>query len=367
MVPSQGEEGWGGGKRGFLSCEVGVAGGTKTFIKDLMARTLLGLGVTLPSRRRRGRLVIVTFHRVLPRGLLEEYPFPGLAMTPEEFEWHLLFLRRWFRCMTLEDVLRTPREGWREGKPLAVVTFDDGRRDNFSYAAPILKKCGIPSTFFVTAEESRALPLLWHDRIGYAIQEITRKGEGKAVSFLEENGIPVSPGVHPAYSAVWAAKKMTLEERDAFLRALEDAAGEGFQPAWDGGMDGEQLRALANEGHEIGSHSMTHPILTGLEEDDLEREVGMSKRILEQVLGRSVPSFSYPNGDHDETVLRHVRKAGYSQAVTTVWGDNGPFQDAYRLRRFEMDPRRVKDRKGRLSPSLLSWRMSGFYPGLKFK
>ncbi len=339
----------------------------KIFLRDLAAGVLFGLGITVPSRRARGRLVIVTFHRVLPRRFLEEYPFPGLAVTPEEFEWHLSFLRRWFRCMTLQDALRIPGKEWGKGKPIVAVTFDDGRRDNFSYAAPVLKKQGVPATFFVTAEDPGTLPLLWHDRIGYAVKKMAREGKERLDAFLEGHGIHVPSGVPPAYAAVWAAKKMPVGERNAFLLALEEAAGGGVRPAWDGGMDEEQLRALVEEGHEVGSHTMTHPILTQLGGNDLEREVAVSKRVLEGILGRPVSSFSYPNGDYDGRVRRCVEAAGYSSSVTTLWGNNAPSADVLELRRFEMDSRRIMGLRGRLSPSLLSWRMSGLYPGLRFE
>lgn len=85
-------------------------------------------------------------------------------------------------------------------------------------------------------------------------------------------------------------------------------------------MSAAQIRELADNGFGIGSHTLTHPHLTGLTNEQLEREIVDSKHKLEDIVGREVLSFSYPYGDYDSRVLEAVMAAGYKNAVSTKLG-----------------------------------------------
>lgn len=85
-------------------------------------------------------------------------------------------------------------------------------------------------------------------------------------------------------------------------------------------MSVEQARELAEHGFEIGCHTLTHPRLTSLDDDQLAREVADSKRKLEDLMGREIASFSYPYGDFDNRVLGAAAAAGYANAVSTRLG-----------------------------------------------
>ena len=129
-------------------------------------------------------------------------------------------------------------------------------------------------------------------------------------------------------------------------------------------MSVDQLKTLATRGHEIGSHSHSHPILPQCPDDMLLDEVAGSKQRLESALGLTIESFCYPNGSTDGRTIDLVRRSGYQAAVTTEWGSNAVGADPLRLRRFDMNARNAQDRKGRLSQARLAWRMSGLHPGL---
>jgi peptidoglycan/xylan/chitin deacetylase (PgdA/CDA1 family) len=82
-------------------------------------------------------------------------------------------------------------------------------------------------------------------------------------------------------------------------------------------MDPAQVKALAAAGHEVGAHTVTHPILPGLADEEARREVVDSKQFLEDLLGMAVTSFAYPKGRMDLRVRSFVHDAGYRQAVVT--------------------------------------------------
>jgi peptidoglycan/xylan/chitin deacetylase (PgdA/CDA1 family) len=90
-------------------------------------------------------------------------------------------------------------------------------------------------------------------------------------------------------------------------------------------------------GVEIGSHTLTHPILTNVGDDRLRRELRDSKLQLEEVLGHQVDQFCYPNGDNDDRVQSEVTRAGYRAAVTVVNGLNQRGDDPLSLRRVHTE------------------------------
>ena len=132
-----------------------------------------------------------------------------------------------------------------------------------------------------------------------------------------------------------------LLEKHRMTGTLYVVAGRmGGANDWDDGprlpiMDADQVRAVAAAGHEVGSHTMTHPRLAGAEPADLAREVTQSRRVLEEVLQAEVPGFCYPYGSYDAVAAEAVRAAGYDHACVT--GDYDP-GDRFTLPRCYVAP-----------------------------
>jgi peptidoglycan/xylan/chitin deacetylase (PgdA/CDA1 family) len=314
----------------------------KALARDLLGGALSFSGLTAPRRFGRDRLNVVTFHRVLPAEQRASYPYPMLAVTPEELGWFLDFFNEHFLCSTLASAWRLFSLGVRPERPLLAITFDDAQLDNFVNARPALESRNLRASFYVPVDAIDRRELLWHDRLGFAL---AATGQSEAV--VEE------------------AKTWTPEERLRRVEELERRAGLEA-PEWAGPMTWEQIRALADAGHEIGSHSLSHALLPQLEEPAIEREVAGSKSRIEEQIDRQLSSFCYPNGDHDERCARAVERAGYACAVTTEWGSNDRRADRFRLRRCDMNPFYATSRSGAFSRARLAWRMSGLHPGLRF-
>lgn len=99
-------------------------------------------------------------------------------------------------------------------------------------------------------------------------------------------------------------------------------------------MDEEQVRDWLAAGHQIGSHTLTHPFLTQLPTARAKEEISASRKKLEDLFGRPVEHFCYPYGDWNETVRDLVIDAGYKTACTTEAGVNTPADSAFALKRF---------------------------------
>lgn len=107
-------------------------------------------------------------------------------------------------------------------------------------------------------------------------------------------------------------------------------SGEAPEPM----MDAAQVREWLAAGHDIGSHTLTHPFLTQLSVQQAREEITASRKKLEDLFGRSIRHFCYPYGDWNSVVRGLVEAAGYSTACTTEFGVNAEQVDRFALKRI---------------------------------
>jgi peptidoglycan/xylan/chitin deacetylase (PgdA/CDA1 family) len=341
----------------------------RSFLRNLAAGALFSAGLTLPGRAAAGRLMIATFHRVLPDTELREYPLHGLAVTPAEFRWFLAFFGRHFSCGPLGDIADRWARGESPGRPFLALTFDDGQLDNFLYARPILEEAELRATFFVPVDAVDRRQPLWHDELAFAVSRLYAARPEAALQLLAEleAGRPGASSTprDVARTTVLAAKRAGPAARREWAARARELLGRESVPAWSQMMSWDQLRHLVAEGHEVASHSLTHEILTQLGDGEIEAEVGVSRTRIEAEIDAPVETFCYPDGDYDERVLGAVKRSGYRYAVTTRWGPNEAGCPPLELRRNDMVTEHVRGRDGAGSEALLAWRLSGFHPGLR--
>ena len=337
-------------------------------LRESAARLLFKTGVTQPRRRSHGRLSVATFHRVLPEQERRDYPYPGLAVTPQELDALLAYMTQHFDCGPLATQHQRFLDDDKASRPLLAVTFDDGQYDNYLHARPVLARHSVKASFFIPVEAVEQQSLLWHDRLGFAVRALRgqgARGRDHLVRILTDAGMHGAWEGNVAQNVVRGAKKLNPDARLRMVQALVDASGAGATPDYARLMTFDELAALAADGHEIGSHSMTHSLMPECNDQALNYETAESRRGRQTRLSRAIESFCFPNGNCDDRTAGAVAQAGYHRAVSTQWGDNGKDADRFRLRRFDMDASRVKDSNGNFLPAMLAFRMSGLYPGLK--
>ena len=341
----------------------------KTYIRNRVAELLYLTRVTSPSWRGRGRFSIVTFHRVLPEAERQAYPFPGLVVTPEELDAFLTYFTEHFDCGALATQHERYLSGEITSRPLLAITFDDAQHDNYINARPLLARHQIKASFFVPVEAVERQELLWHDRLGFAILSLinqAKAGQEKLMQNLACAGLSTSGSHGLLGSVVEASKSLPLNTRLNLVAKLADASGTPQAPEFARLMTFNEIAELASDGHEIGSHSMTHCLMPECDDQALIYDLEESRRVLQTRVGQPIESFCYPNGNSDARTARAVAKAGYRRAVTTTWGSNEQSGDQFRLCRGNMDARYMNDSNGKLIPAALAFRMSGFYPGFYY-
>ncbi|MGZ7057509.1 MAG: polysaccharide deacetylase family protein, partial [Candidatus Angelobacter sp.] len=219
--------------------------------------------------------------------------------------------------------------------PLAheiVLTFDDGLRNNLTVVYTILRELQLPATFFVCPALVDSGAWLWNHEMRCRLQTLP------APELAELRMKLLAPGTSVDGIVEWMKTLQLLQRRKA--EATIRQATPGFRPtasqqaAFDM-MDWDDLLSLDRDLITVGSHTMSHPILTTLSAQEIELELLESRRSLEQRLQRTVDFFCYPNGSYDKRAYQAVQKT-YRAAVTTEGGivDGREGLDLHRLPRI---------------------------------
>jgi peptidoglycan/xylan/chitin deacetylase (PgdA/CDA1 family) len=284
------------------------------------------LGVPRPPR-----LSVLAYHRVLP----ERDPLLSDVPSAAEFEHRMRWVKANFDVLPLGEAVRALREGRLPRRALC-ITFDDGYADNSSIALPILKRLGLPATFFVATGFLDGC-CMFND----VVIEALRAAPGPDLD-LDDLGF----GCHPVASVeqrtaaierILARLKYYEPERRRRV-ADEIAQRAGGRTPTDLMMTSEQVRALHAAGMEIGAHTVTHPILAEIPLGRARHEMEASRARLEQITGAPVRLFAYPNGsprrDYHAEHAALARELGFAAAVSTAWGAARAGDDLYQIPRF---------------------------------
>ncbi|HEY9025300.1 MAG TPA: polysaccharide deacetylase family protein [Burkholderiaceae bacterium] len=288
---------------------------------------------TLFARSRRAYRVIM-FHGV-----------GDVHMPVEAFEANLRWMAERFRMVSLSDVVQGIEQGRTpDARGEVALTFDDGLANHFERAYPVLKRLGLPASFFICPDLIDGRRWIWNQEARArlrrmkpeAVREFAQAALGMRTDAIER--------------VVQRMKQLPLADRGRAEAALRERTPE-FVPTpqehehYDP-ISWEQVRQLDPSLITIGSHTLSHPILPTIDDADLEHEVHESRRVLEERLGRPVDLFCYPNGSHDDRVYAKVSRS-YRAAITTNYGLAQPSSDVHRLMRIPATP----------NLALMAWRM----------
>jgi peptidoglycan/xylan/chitin deacetylase (PgdA/CDA1 family) len=247
-----------------------------------------------------GAAVVLTFHRVLEaREYSVTSSLAGIVVKEETFTALMRYISQYCAPIDLKNGLPAGPGG---GRRISVaVTFDDGWRDNWATAAPIASRYNVPVAIFVCPELAGERFPFWPE----AAVALWRRSNTLHSQFAT------------AEVFVECLKRLRPEERK---RLLEDADRNlpTLEPM-NAAMTWDEMAQLSRKGVVFGSHTCTHAILVQLDEATVERELTVSREMIEQNLS-NCRWLAYPNGDWSPEVRDKAEAAGYEFAFTTLPG-----------------------------------------------
>ncbi len=277
----------------------------------------------------RNKPLILMYHRIT-----DEAYCAGLA--PAEFEKHLAYVSKYFRVVSIEQLLQ--EQASNQVKPYTLaLTFDDGHADFFHHAWPLLQRYNLPASLYVTTGFIDRDYWLWPDHLKYIIihnqqDSITIPGAGK-VAANKDNFIS---NWHKLGDYCLT---LDTEERKRFLNNLAqqcavEVPSSPVSPF--AGVSWDQLRIMCAQGLDVGSHTVTHPILSKLDYTRIEQELSQSAARIKEQLNVTTKGLCYPNGrliDITPQVIECAKAQGYEYGLLAR---NLPIQgdDVFRIGRL---------------------------------
>ncbi len=271
-------------------------------------------------------LLALNYHRI---GDPEQTPYdPGVfSATADELYEQVRFLKRRFHIATLDEGLDII-----EGAPLRrtaiLLTFDDGYRDNYETAFPILSAEGVQAAFFLPTSfvGTNHVPL-W-DQVAFIVKRCRKATFRLGCAPLREFDVAADGKPRVIEQVLGLYKNAGQADDEGFIAMLEEACDsprpEGSERVF---IDWSEAGAMLKGGMAIESHTHSHPPLSQVAGAALAGELTVSKRILEERLGRTVRFLAYPFG-LPETISPEVfdaaRQAGYRAAFSFYGGVNPP-------------------------------------------
>lgn len=266
------------------------------------------------------------------------------SCTAELFEQHVEFYNQAFTVISIEQLIEKIAKDEPIDKKYVVITFDDGYIDNYSVAFPILKKHSTPAAFYIATEYLDELHIPWWDEIAWLVRHskvntIQLKSWNKAVDI--STGTIVEK-VRSVLRVVKQEQERTMEDKIAELVVVcqcnmpDDLRNTPLFINW------EQAKEMSDNGMHIGSHTLSHNILSHLSAEDQAHEITHSKAKIEAFLKKEVTSLAYPVGGKSaftQTTQMLAKEANYKLAFSFIPGVIHSFSqdERYQFRRLPVD------------------------------
>jgi peptidoglycan/xylan/chitin deacetylase (PgdA/CDA1 family) len=263
----------------------------------------------------------------------------------------LRFLWRDFDVVGFSDVVNFLDRGQRLPRRPVIITFDDGFDDNYHVAYPLLRSHGLSATFFVSTGYIGRQESFWFDELAHLVMRVPTG----VIEFAEAGiSIPIADEVRSRRHAVndlqRAMKNLSDARRREFLQHFYNQYGSYRDPSvrrQSLPMTWPQIIEMSAGGMEFGSHSVSHPILSSLDDASLAQEMSGSKHELESRLEKPIDTISYPEGSHtafDARVMHAAVTAGYRLGCSYMPGLN----QLNALERFQLRRQQIENHESRV-------------------
>ncbi|MDQ7036278.1 MAG: polysaccharide deacetylase family protein [Anaerolineae bacterium] len=240
---------------------------------------------------------------------------------PEAFEEQIDWVSKHFNVIDLATLHAHIVDEKALPERALLITFDDGYMDNYTNALPVLKKYGLPAVIFIVTGSMDNPSPLWWDICSESFRQTT-----KTQATLPLIGEQIIATAKLKYSVerqmIGALKRVAEHEKQANVEDLQRVLDVTL-PNTQMFFGWEQVQELVANGIACQPHTVTHPILTRIPEDEMRRQVADSRQQVIERSGQEVLAFAYPNGstaDYSLSAMQALSDSGYDMAFTLVSG-----------------------------------------------
>lgn len=322
------------------------------------------------------RIVVLGFHRVVEDfNNSRRQAIPSLLISVGMLRRLFELIARHYDFISLDEALAALSGAGRLRRDGVVLTFDDGYRDFYDNALPLLRAYSLPATIFVpTALIGKRAPLA-HDQLYYLLIEMVRRKLAITPLLERLQLIEALPKVRAAlekgdcFRAMRALFELPQQRMNLLLAAMKAELrldDQAFPPEY-ARLDWPMVRELQAHGITIGAHTRNHVLLTIEPGEVAEQEVRGSKTDLERQLGQPVHHFAYPDGRYNDQIIKLVHTAGFSSACTIENRPNTILEGRYRLKRILLWERACLGLTSGFSRVVAACQLRGLFANPAFK
>ena len=263
----------------------------------------------------------------------------------DRFREQMKFIKENCHPIALKELVQARKEKIVLPEYSVCVTFDDGFQNNFTTAYPVLKEYNIPATIFVTTsfvdKTGKYNGYIWTDYILILLIESSETNFSDAAIGITNTSL------HSFNDKIKVKEKITAylkskssEEKEHYILELKeklDVTEISHSHPVCSSMTWEELQKISTDPLiTIGAHTVNHPILSQIEETEIDEEIIGSKMILEQKLNKDITLFAYPNGrpqDYNQKAIATAQNH-FDAALSTIEGLSPYDDDHYQLKRI---------------------------------
>lgn len=285
--------------------------------------------------------IILMYHRVADE-LPDKLHDPHMYVTAQTLNMHLRELKRNFAFVTLEDLISNNAKYPNS----CTITFDDGWKDNFEVALPILSEHQAPATIFLSVADIGTNNWFWFEHIFHLANniQVSRSLQGEFIRFFKDVVPSWDKNEICTKSLLMLNEKLKLLSAECIHNIIEQAyiSLKCKKPDFPIVVNWNEVEKMGRFNISFGSHGMNHDILPLLNRVSKIKNIEGSLKILEERNINFTPFFSYPNGNWDNEAIMMLEKSGYRGAVTTQIG-NVSSESRFQMKRIGLSEASSKD------------------------
>ena len=326
----------------------------RRFAKGIIANLLWNLGEYRKALHGLKAPMILKYHRVSLEArsakAARDYTDFERGHYASVLEAHAQLLLRYRRPISMDELVEALALGKSLPERAVAVTFDDGYEDTYNIAAPILKRYGIPATVYVCPGLIDSGSGFWWDHVVRYFRH-TQHRDFVLTNVLEGAKVDVKAALPRLYLRNIKTKHLAAERVIKIFKGMPESKlpqlmkclleelglSQGKIPTSNHALlSWSQIREMSEDGMDIGSHTMTHPMLSHLTEHQIREEFANANQRIFEVVRQPVRGLVYPSGDYNESCGRIAMECGLRYACTSNPGFVTPASETYFLKRIEL-------------------------------
>lgn len=301
-------------------------------IEHLLKTIYWNAKVLLPNNNKKVNSIILLYHGIV---LKDPLRYNMRFLTLSRFISQLNYFKKYFHFISIKDIYN---DNIHPEKFNVAISFDDGYMNNYKYAVPELLQRNIPATFFITTAKAAGQDYLWTDFLDIVTKYFYDPLQINEYKFIREKKGYYCKGKNLkdwCKESAWDFKLAMFDVLKNFNDTLRQKQNLDYFEL----LTEREIKEMSSESiFEIGSHGLYHNCLTVLPEEAAKTELTESRRYLENIIGKAVKMFAYPDGKYTPDLITLTEQTGYQYQLLVNASERSHLQDVRLQERFTINP-----------------------------